>query len=135
MEEIYLFVPLVAYLVAGSIKFLINSIKEKSLAFKLIGLGGMPSTHNTICSSVFFVVGFSEGFNSPLIAVCGALCMIVAIDSMDLRKKIEAHAVFISSHFSKIHTEAAEMRVRLSHTFSEVACGWLIGFFIGYSFS
>ena len=46
----YALIPAVAWLVAGSTKFVISSAKHKRLAFDLIGYGGMPSTHSAIDS-------------------------------------------------------------------------------------
>ena len=47
---IILFTPIVAYLAAGTLKFVINSIYDRSLSLSKIGMGGFPSTHNTITS-------------------------------------------------------------------------------------
>ena len=61
MEYSYLLTPLLGYLLAGGLKFAINSIKFRRWAFSNIGMGGMPSTHNTIASSTFFSIGLERG--------------------------------------------------------------------------
>jgi acid phosphatase family membrane protein YuiD len=44
MDYSYLLTPLLAWLTAGSVKFLMNSMRARRLAFDLIGYGGLPST-------------------------------------------------------------------------------------------
>ena len=56
----YLITPFLAWLVAGCLKFLINSIKAKQLAFGLIGYGGLPSNHSAIVSSMAALIAFKE---------------------------------------------------------------------------
>ena len=85
----YILAPIVGYFVAGGLKFFLNSLTYRKLAFTNIGMGGMPSTHNCICSSTFFTIGIGEGFSSPVTAVAFTVSIIVAIDSMDLRKKLK----------------------------------------------
>ncbi|MBQ7628906.1 MAG: divergent PAP2 family protein [Selenomonadaceae bacterium] len=56
----YILLPFAAWIVSGSLKFLVNFSKHGLLsAKKLIGYGGLPSTHTTIISSVVFLNGFS----------------------------------------------------------------------------
>ena len=46
MDLSYALAPFLAWLVAGLIKFTINSIKAREFAFSLIGYGGFPSNHS-----------------------------------------------------------------------------------------
>ena len=132
MDFLYVSAPVLGYLGAGSIKFFLNSFKTGKWAFNDVGMGSMPSTHNTITSTTFFVLGFSEGFNSPICGVALALLLIVAIDSLDLRKKIEGHAKVLFEEFSETSTMAASLRLKLSHSLSEVLGGIALGAIIGY---
>ena len=133
MDLLYVSAPIIGYLGAGTIKFFLNSIKSGRWAFKDVGMGSMPSTHNTITSTTFFVLGFGEGFSSPICGVALALMIIVAIDSLDLRKKIEGHAKVLYKNFSDTNPEAAKLRLRLSHTPTEVLGGITLGAMIAYS--
>ena len=134
MENNYILAPIFGYLIAGLTKFLINSIKEKKWAFFKIGLGGMPSTHNTITSSTFFAIGFGEGFYAPSTAVALTLAIIVAIDSLDLRKKLEQHARIIAAELANKNEDVLKIRTKLGHTPSEVTVAWLLGASVGYLF-
>ena len=133
MELSYLLTPLLGYLLAGGFKFAINSVKLRRWAFSNIGMGGMPSTHNTIASSTFFSIGFGEGFYSPITAVAFAVSFLVCIDSLDLRHKIEEHAKILSDELGNLNENAKNLRTRIGHSVREVLAGWLLGGVIGYS--
>ena len=51
MDLSYVITPFFALFMTGGIKFIINTIRAKRLAFKLIGYGGMSSNHSSIVSS------------------------------------------------------------------------------------
>ena len=65
----YIFMPALAWVVAGCCKFLVNFIRFRKDAVSLIGYGGFPSTHTTILSSVTFLIGFREGFETPIFSL------------------------------------------------------------------
>ena len=115
------------------IKFIINSLKIRKLAFKKIGLGNFPSTHNAISSSAFFTVLFQEGLNSPFLSIAFALMLIVAIDSLDLRNKIEKHAKAINE-LEKPNGFSFNLRTKIGHKPIEVFGGFLVGITTSYLF-
>ena len=87
----------------------------------------MPSTHNTITSSTFFAIAFGESFFSPIAAVAFMVGIIVAIDSMDLRRKMEKHAILISTELGKTNDEAKNLVTKLGHRPIEVIVAWALG--------
>lgn len=123
---IFVLAPIIGFLGAGTLKFIINSIKLKRLAFSEVGLGNFPSTHNCVASTTYFVIGFSEGFNSPISSLSLALCLIVAIDSLDLRKKIESHAKLLK----ELSDKNKKIKMKLGHNIFEVAGGYVLGFLL-----
>lgn len=132
MESIiYFLAPFIGYIVAGSIKFIIHSLKARQLAFNTIGLGGMPSTHNTITATVASLIIFREGISSPIVSLAICLALIVAIDSLSLRKHIEKQAIFLHKKYAT-ETEIISIRKKISHNLGEVIAGWFLGFFCGF---
>ncbi len=125
-----LFTPIVAYIIAGTLKFVINSIYEKSLNVSRVGMGGFPSTHNTITSSTASVVGFEIGFLTTEFLICFMILIIIAIDSVDLRQKISEHARLIN----KINGKSI-LRTRIGHTVFEMFGGLILGFLVGFVLS
>ena len=63
MDFSYLLTPFLTWFVIGVLKFTINSIRAKKLAFGLIGYGGMPSNHSAIVSSIAALIAFRSQFD------------------------------------------------------------------------
>lgn len=125
---IYLITPFIAWLICGLTKFLINCLKERRLAFDLIGYGGMPSNHSTIVSSMVSLIAFKEGINSPAFGVALTLAFIVMLDANSLRKQVGKHATAINELNSYKDTN---LRERIGHTKLEISIGILLGACIG----
>lgn len=125
MKWLYLFTPFCAWVIAGGLKFLVNSIKSKRLAFHQIGYGGMPSSHSAIVCSVASIVAFREGIESSSFVVAIALAFIVMMDAMDLRRKIGQHA----ERLNQLAPDLPKLRERVGHSPVEVLAGVLTGIF------
>ncbi len=127
----YLITPFLAWLVAGCLKFLINSIKAKQLAFGLIGYGGLPSNHSAIVSSMVALIAFKEGIDTPAFGVALTLAFIVLLDANSLRRAVGKHAVEINK-LAKDIPEYQQLRERMGHTKVEILAGVIVGIFIAY---
>lgn len=122
----YALAPLLAWLVAGSLKFALNSLRAGKPAFGAIGLGSFPSNHSTIVSTMASLVGWREGFDSAAFGIALTLTVIVVIDALDLRRRIGQQAAAIN------RITPSGLRERTGHTPFEVAGGLLLGSLLGY---
>jgi len=128
---IYLITPFLAWLVAGCLKFLINSIKAKKLAFGLIGYGGLPSNHSAIVSSMAALIAIKEGIDTPAFGVALTLSFIVLLDANSLRRAVGKHAAAINL-LAKNTPEHEHLRERMGHTKIEILAGVLVGCLVAY---
>ena len=122
----YTLTPFLAWLVAGVLKFAINSIKAKQLAFGLIGYGGLPSNHSAIVSSMAALIAFKEGIGHPAFGVAITLAFIVMLDANSLRRQVGKHAVAINRLASSAKDHET-LREGMGHTRIEIAAGILVG--------
>jgi len=122
----YAATPFAAWLAAGSLKFLINSVRARAWAFGLIGYGGLPSSHSAIVSSVAALVALKEGMSGPAFSVALAVALIVILDANGLRGQIGRHARAINRLTSGDGSHRA-LRERVGHTWTEIAAGVLLG--------
>ena len=131
MNLSYLVTPFIAWLVAGSLKFLINSLKAKRLAFGLIGYGGLPSNHTAIVSSMAALIGFKEGVANPAFGVALTLAFIVMLDASSLRKQVGKQAVTINkiAHLTGV---SGSLRERMGHSMVEIFAGLVVGIAIAW---
>lgn len=125
MDISYLITPFAAWIIAGSSKFVINSIRAKSAAFKQIGYGGFPSNHTTIVTSIAWLIALKEGIETPALGVAVALSFIVVLDATSLRMKVGSHA----KRLNAITPEEPPLRERVGHTPVEVLGGIVTGLF------
>ena len=128
----YLFTPFLAWLVAGILKFLINSLRAKRFAFDLIGYGGLPSNHSAIVSSMATLIALKEGFNSPAFGVAIALAFIVILDASSLRRQVGKHAEVINKLNLLKRTALPLLRERMGHTRVEIFFGIILGAVVAY---
>lgn len=122
MDWSYGLTPFVAWLVAGCLKFLINSIKAGQLAFGLIGYGGLPSNHSAIVSSAVALVGLREGVNHPAFGIGVALAFVVMLDASSLRKQVGRHAAALN-RLNGGDPAKPQLRERIGHTPLEILAG------------
>jgi len=133
----YLITPLLAWFVAGCLKFLINSIRTKKIAFALIGYGGLPSNHSAIVSSMVALIALNDGINVPAFGVAFTLAFIVLLDANSLRQAVGQHAVIIN-RLTQQDPEVRVLRERMGHNKIEILAGIMVGIsvaFMIYSFS
>lgn len=133
MEIIYLITPFAAWLVTGSIKFMINTLRFRELAFKHIGYGGMPSNHSAIISSAVTQVALQEGINNPAFGVGIAIAFIVLLDAASLRKQIGRHAKAINQIKAKVNEDS--LRESIGHKPIEILAGLIVGSSVAYVLS
>lgn len=123
--------PFLAWLIAGCLKFLINSMKAKKLAFGLIGYGGLPSNHSAIVSSMVTLIALKEGIDTPAFGVALTLAFIVMLDANSLRRAVGKHAVEINK-LAKDDPEYQLLRERMGHTKIEILAGISVGLLVAF---
>lgn len=126
MDMSYAATPFLAWLIAGVLKFTINSLKAGQLAFGLIGYGGLPSNHSAIVSSVAALIAFKEGLEHPAFGVALALAFIVMLDASSLRRQVGRHAEALN-RLNAGKNEGTPFRERMGHTRWEIAAGIAVG--------
>jgi acid phosphatase family membrane protein YuiD len=132
MDLSYLLTPFIAWLAAGCLKFLINSIRAKKLAFGLIGYGGLPSNHSAIVSSMAALIALKEGIGNPVFGLAVTLAFIVMLDASSLRKQVGKQATAINNLTKTLTPRPADLRERMGHTPIEILAGAITGVCIAY---
>ncbi|MBB2486784.1 divergent PAP2 family protein [Mitsuaria sp. WAJ17] len=126
MDMAYLVTPFLAWLVAGSLKFLINSIRARRWAFGLIGYGGLPSNHSAIVSSTAALIALREGLGHPAFGVALTLAFVVMMDARSLRRQVGRHAEAINRLAGEAPGQVP-LRTRMGHSALEIVAGVATG--------
>jgi acid phosphatase family membrane protein YuiD len=126
-----------AWVTAQLLKVLTNYFKEKKVNVKrLVGAGGMPSSHTALVVSLAASIGLYNGWNSPLFAVVCVLAGIVMYDAAGVRRAAGKQAKVLNKLIADYHTHHAvrdgRLKELLGHTPIEVFAGALLGIGMAY---
>ena len=126
MDLSYAITPFAAWFTAGVLKFLVNSVRAKQLAFGLVGYGGLPSNHSAIVSSMAALIALREGIAHPAFGVALTLAFIVMLDANSLRRQIGKQASAIN-RLASLENAQEKLRERIGHSRIEIGAGILVG--------
>jgi acid phosphatase family membrane protein YuiD len=130
MDISYLVTPALTWLVVGPIKFLITSVRQRRLAFDLVGNGGFPSNHSAVVTSMATLIALREGIDHPAFGVAVTLAFVVMIDAQSLRQHVGRQAAAIN----RLAGPAAKpLRERMGHTLVEIGGGIVTGILVGFA--
>jgi acid phosphatase family membrane protein YuiD len=123
--------PLITWTLVGPIKFIINSMRTKQLAFHLVGNGGFPSNHSAVVTSMATLIALREGFGHPAFGVAVTLAFIVMIDANSLRQHVGRQAAAIN-RLAVQQDKPPQLRERMGHTLIEIGGGIGTGILVGF---
>ena len=123
----YILMPALAWLVAGSTKFIVNYCRFGSQAVGLIGNGGFPSTHTTVAVATVGLIVLREGVNSPVAALGVAFILITVIDALGIRRAVGRQASRINQLAARADEAGKPLRERQGHSLPEVLGGAVLG--------
>ena len=115
---------------------LFDLIINRKFDFKrLIGAGGMPSSHSAIVTSITTMLGRYEGVNSSIFAVSLIFSLIVMYDACGVRRAAGKQAQLLNNIIETPGLTGVEVSERLievlGHTPVQVFVGAGIGIIVG----
>jgi acid phosphatase family membrane protein YuiD len=139
-KNIVLMSALTAWFLAQVLKTLTTFWKHREFrAERLVGAGGMPSSHTSLVVGLASAVAFHDGVSSPLFAVSAVLAGIVMYDAAGVRRAAGKQAKVINKLVREMRVEHTikdtRLKELLGHTPLEVLAGALLGFTVAYLFN
>ena len=123
----YILAPLLGYLLAHSIKYLLG-LRRRGTWRQWFQTGGMPSSHTAVVVALTSVIFFHEGTTS-LFAVAATFSSIVIYDAMVARRSIGEQGKAL---LELLGENGRKVKIALGHTPQEVLAGTVLGVFIGF---
>lgn len=122
---------------AQGFKVLYTTIKFKKFDLeRVMGAGGMPSSHTSSITAATFAIGSNYGFDHPTFGLGVVVSFIIMYDAAGVRmaagkqaKVIKMIIKEVGEHRFKIDEELKEL---LGHTYLEVFVGMVLGIIIGF---
>ena len=132
----YLYVPLLLWFCIQVFKVICDLVKTKKFNFKrIMGAGGMPSSHTAVVTSLAMLVGKSEGFDSAMFAVALVFAMVVMYDAAGVRRAAGKQAHLLNKIIETPGLTGVEVQEKLvevlGHTPLQVIVGAIIGITVG----
>ncbi len=127
---------IIAWFVAQVLKVILVFITNRRFDFsRMIGSGGMPSSHSSFSCALAVSIGFLSGFSSPLFAMALCFALVVMYDAAGVRRSAGQQAKILNRIVEEwgrgdfTHTET-KLKELLGHTPVEVFAGALLGIII-----
>ena len=132
----YLYIPLRVWFCIQVFKVITDLITTKKFNFKrIMGAGGMPSSHSAVVTTLATLVGKYEGIDTPIFAMSVVFAMIVMYDAAGVRRAAGKQARLLNKIVETPGLSGVEVQEKLvevlGHTPLQVFVGAFIGILVG----
>jgi hypothetical protein len=128
----YFLVAFVAWFIAQAAKVVITLIRDRELnLYRLVGSGGMPSSHSSFVMGLTTALGLDLGWDSPMFAMSLVLSLVVMYDASGVRQAVGKQAIILNTMLADIykhrHIGQEKLKELIGHTSYEVFAGAVLG--------
>lgn len=120
------------WLIAQVLKVILTLIIDRRFnLYRLIGSGGMPSSHSSMVMGLSTAVGLKMGFDSVLYGVSFVIALIVMYDASGVRRAVGKQAIILNTIIDDLYEhkpiEHDRLKELVGHTPFEVFGGAILG--------
>lgn len=132
----FLIVPILVWFAIQSFKVVYELIKTKRFNFKrIMGAGGMPSSHSAVVTSLATMVGKEYGTDSAIFAISLVFACVVMYDAAGVRRAAGKQAKLLNKIIETPGLTGIQVTERLvevlGHSPIQVIVGASIGIMVG----
>ena len=127
-----LWAAVISWAIAQTLKIFTSLRQDHRIDWpKIMGPGGMPSSHSAFVTSLAVGIGLTEGWDSGMFAVSFVFAAVVMYDAAGVRRAAGRQARVLNQLMTIMlkegHLPATKLRELLGHTPFEVVIGALLG--------
>lgn len=131
-----IYVPFILWFLIQTFKVLTELVVNKRLDVKrIVGAGGMPSSHSAIVCSLATCVGKEYGFDSGIFAISMVMAFVVMYDAAGVRRAAGKQARILNKILETPGLTTLEVQEKLvevlGHTPIQVFVGAIFGIAVG----
>ncbi len=131
----YLYIPILVWFGIQAFKVIWDLVETKKFNFKrILGAGGMPSSHSAVTMCLAMMVGKSDGFSSTTFAISLILAIVVMYDAAGIRRAAGKQASLLNKIVNTPGLSTIQVQERLvevlGHTPVQVFVGAIIGIIV-----
>ena len=132
----YILVPILLWFGIQLFKLVYDLFTTKKFNFKrILGAGGMPSSHSAVVTSLATLIGKNEGVSSPIFALSLIFAFVVMYDACGVRRAAGKQAKLLNEIVNTPGLTNVQVQEKLQealgHTPTQVFVGALIGLIAG----
>ena len=107
-------IPLVLWIIIQTFKVITDLVINRRLNVKrIIGAGGMPSSHSAVVCSLAMCIGKEYGFNSGIFAIALIMAFVVMYDAAGIRRAAGKQARILNHILDTPGLSQVEVQKRL----------------------
>ena len=139
LEYKYIIVPFATWFFIQLFKLIYDLITTKKFNFKrILGAGGMPSSHSAVVVALCTMIGKNYGINSAIFGLSVVFAFVVMYDAAGVRRAAGKQAKLLNKIVQTpglTNVEVTEkLQEVLGHTPTQVFVGAFIGVIVGIIF-
>ena len=139
IQNKYIYIPFFLWFGIQLFKLIYDLVTTKKFNFKrIMGAGGMPSSHSAVVMSITTMVGRAAGFDSYIFAVSLVFSTVVMYDAAGVRRAAGKQATLLNKIINTPGLTGLEVQEKLvevlGHTPVQVFVGAIIGIIVGAIF-
>ena len=136
IQNKYIIIPFSLWFLIQLFKLLYDLVTTKKFNFKrILGAGGMPSSHSAVVVSLATLIGKNVGLDTPIFALSLIFAFVVMYDAAGIRRAAGKQARLLNKIVETPGLTGIEVSEKLvevlGHTPFQVLVGALIGLFAG----
>lgn len=140
MQYKYLIIPFAVWFFIQLFKLIYDLVTTRKFNFKrILGAGGMPSSHSAVVTSLATMIGVSQGFDSQMFALATIFAFVVMYDAAGIRRAAGKQAHILNKIVNTPGLSGVEVTEKLQevlgHTPKQVIVGAIIGVIVGLIFA
>ena len=137
MRNKFIWIPILTWFSIQAFKVIWDLITTKKFNFKrILGAGGMPSSHSAVVTGLATMIGKSEGINSPIFALSVVFAFVVMYDAAGIRRAAGKQAKILNKIIETPGLTGIQVSEKLvevlGHTPTQVIAGAIIGIIVGF---
>ena len=136
IQNKYIMVPFLLWFTIQLFKVICDLITTKKFNFKrIMGAGGMPSSHSAVVTGLATLIGKDEGLDSPIFALSVLFAFVVMYDAAGVRRAAGKQAKLLNKIIETPGLTGVQVQEKLvevlGHTPVQVIVGAIIGIVVG----
>lgn len=136
IQNKYIYIPFLLWFGIQLFKLIYDLVTTKKFNFKrILGAGGMPSSHSAVVTGLATLIGKYEGVNTAIFAVSFIVAFVVMYDACGVRRAAGKQAALLNKLIETPGLSGVQVSEKLvevlGHTPVQVFVGAFIGIVVG----